>query len=153
MSRLQSTKVVRPEKPREPVRRIGIVRLGKVLALGLLLTTTTAAIGLAGETVLRGESQYPAQAMASDFAFEATTENRTKTLGLAGVAADQAMAETGSAEPVTQNGLGTMFWVGTVLFWLGLAAANLRRQGVKDYRSDNRTPSGAAVLAVGAALS
>ena len=158
MSRLQSTKVVRPEKPREPVRRIGIVRLGKVLALGLLLTTTTAAIGLAGETVLGGDSQQPAHTsahtMASDFAFGSTVEDRTTmTVGPAGTAANQAVVETSSAEPVVESGLGTAFWVGTVLFWLGLAAANLRRQGVKDYRSDNRSPSGAAVLAVGAARS
>ena len=133
--------------------RIGIVRLGKVLALGLLLTTTTAAIGLAGETVLGGDSQQPAHTMASDFAFGSTAEDRTITVGPAGMAAEQAGAESSSADPVTQNGLGTVFWVGTVLFWLGLAAANLRRQGVKDYRSDNRTPSGAAVLAVGAARS
>lgn len=161
MSRLQSTKVVRPEKPREPVRRIGIVRLGKVLALGLLLTTTTAAIGLAGETVLGGDSQQPAHTsahtsahtMASDFAFGSTVEDRTMTVGPAGTAANQAVVETSSAEPLVESGLGTAFWVGTVLFWLGLAAANLRRQGVKDYRSDNRSPSGAAVLAVGAARS
>ena len=157
MTRLQSTKVVRPEKPREPVRRIGIVRLGKVLALGLLLTTTTAAIGLAGETVLGGDSQQPAHTpahtMTSDFAFGSSAEDRTMTVGPAGTAARQALAETSSAEPLVESGLGTAFWVGTVLFWLGLAAANLRRQGVKDYRSDNRSPSGAAVLAVGAARS
>ena len=46
----------------------------------------------------------------------------------------------------SQSNLAGMLGMGAVIFWLGLAAVNLRRRGVKDFRADNRVASSDTVV-------
>jgi len=107
----RQTELVRAVRPQTPQRRVGLIRLGKVVLLGLVLTATTAtiataAIGFVGET-------------------SPTPTTRSSVV----------------SQPVTGSNIGRAAGAGTVLFWLGLAARNLRRKGTQENRRELRVPS------------
>lgn len=111
-------------------RRLSLNGLGKGLLLSTLLLATTLVLG--GQAV----SASTPQAVA----------NSVLTVPAEGLAPEKSAQASVLAEgQQSQSNLAGMLGIGAVIFWLGLAAVNLRRRGVKDFRADNRVASPAAV--------
>ena len=140
---------------RDPNRKIGLIRIGKFVLLAALLVTTTATVGSVGESVSNALAknngvveQGVAQQSIVDFTFETPlwiAERASETADKTALS-----VETSAASAVSNSQFTGALGLAAVLFWLGLAAVNLRRQGVKDFRGESRAPSHHAAIPAGA---
>jgi len=113
--------------------RLSLSGLGKGLLLSTLVLTTTLVLG--GQSV--SASTPHAQAVPNSV-LAAPVE--------ALVPEESAQASVLAEGQQSQSNLAGMLGMGAVIFWLGLAAVNLRRRGVKDFRADNRVASSDTVV-------
>lgn len=150
-----------PVRPEWPKRKVGLVRLLKVLMLSSLLAVTTFTLGLSGKTAgaamqINGagsastivdqipsiELAYPVEnsygstsSGASNLPSveEAAPAVRTKTTH-----DDDSVAMSAADARFGEFGLTQILILAAIFFWLGLAAANVRRKGDKDNRYDQQ---------------
>jgi len=114
-----------PVRPVWPKQRVGLIRLGKVLMLGFLLTATTIILGITGKAVsaavLQSSTQAPIEVV------EMVNESAPAALVL---------ADSVNQATVTKNRIAGLAGLAAAFFWLWLAAVNVRRKGDMDNRSD-----------------